>query len=90
MVGPTNRNPQRFSALLIASETGVAAGTSSRRRHALTTGAPPASSQRKSENPTPASRRSSQARALPMAARTLRRLRTIPASSISEANFDSS
>ena len=90
MVGPTKRKPRCLSALLIASDTGVVAGMSSSRRQALTTGAPPLNAHRNSENRMPDSRTSNHARALPIAACTLRRLRTMPGSSRSDATFLSS
>ena len=82
VVGPTKAKPTFFSALESATDSGEVVGTS-----AVVTGAGPGSGRKPQmyASRPPRSRSATVARALVIAASTLRRLRTIPASAISRA-----
>ncbi|MNV71499.1 hypothetical protein D3C71_1645210 [compost metagenome] len=81
MVGPTKVKPAFCKALLIALASSVTAGTSLRPLKWLTLGAPPTNDQSHSAGLSTAR----QACALRRAALSLRRLRMMPASSISSS-----
>src|SRR5258706_13284153 len=82
MVEPTKRKPRSFRSLLIASDSGVRAGTCFMPRRKFCCGRPFTKPHRYASNEPNFRRTSRNARALPIADSILRRLRTIPAAAL--------